>query len=556
MMSKRIWKRLLIGAAALCLVGGSVPSAHAASCGDANNNGVVDPGDGALLLQFVGGLISGTNLCGGLGVNQCLDENADGAVNTGDLVILLNVIAGNPVVFQCSNPPPAIPCGTNLRNSIPNNITIPTGCDTFVDGTVFVQPNVVVSIQPGAVVKGRKTSFNTTPSVLVFPRTAKINGPGTAALPIVFTSDQAPGNRLKGDWGGLVFNGRAPVNCPGGECLAEGLTGIAFGGNVANDTSGLLTYARIEFSGVELSPDNELNLLTMNAVGRSTTFNHLQANHGFDDDFEWFGGTVNMKYLVASSCGDDCFDWQLGYTGSVQYGLAVVNRNNTDTNGRHAFEADNNENGFGFLPRSNPKFCNMTLVGTKAQGDSGAGRRGVLFRRGTAGKVWNTIIDGFTEAGVRVDNPETAAQACTSSSALRADSPGNPNLELRNVILFDNGPGPLAQITNGAAGFVCTAQQWLTLLNASNNVQPALVTDTGPDPLIGEAPYPTTNTAQYVPTAGGPADGNAGTNCQPLDPSWMDAKQYLGAFQPGNTTPGDAGNWLDPTSSWVNFNTN
>src|SRR4029453_4487211 len=127
---------------------------------------------------------------------------------------------------------------------------------------------------------------------------------------------------------------------------------------------------------------------------------------------------------------------------------------------------------------------------------------------------------------VRVDNPETAAQACTSSSALRVDSPGNPNLELRNVILFDNGPGPLAQITNGAAGFVCTAPQGLPLLNASNNVQPALVPATGPDPLIGEAPYPTTNTAQYVPTAGGPADGNAGTNSQPPDPRWRVAKQH------------------------------
>ncbi len=554
-MRMGMWKRLLVGAAALCLVGGSVSSVHAAACGDANNNGVVDPGDGALLLQFVGGLITGTTLCGGAGPNNCLDENQDGSVNTGDLVILLNVIAGNPVVFQCSNPPPPIACNTNLRGSLANNITIPAGCDTFVDGTVFVQPNVVVSLQPGAVVKGRKTSFNSTPSVLVFLRGAKINGPGTAASPLVFTSDQAPGTRLKGDWGGLVFNGRAPVNCPGGECLAEGLTGISFGGNVANDTSGLLTYARIEFSGIELSPDNELNVFTMNGIGRSTTFNHLQANHGFDDDFEWFGGTVNLKYLVASSCGDDCFDWQLGFTGSVQYGLAIVNRNNTDTNGRHGFEADNNENGFGFLPRSNPKFCNMTIIGSKPQGDSGAGRRGALLRRGTAGKIWNTIIDGFTESGVRVDNPETADQACTSSSTLRANSPANPNLELRNVILFDNG-APTTQVANGAGAFVCNAQQWLTLLNTSNNVQPALVGDIGPDPLIGEAPYPTAVTSQFVPATPGPADGNAGTNCQPVDPSWMDAKTYIGAFQPGNTTPGDAGNWLDPTSTWVNFNTN
>src|SRR5262249_38262687 len=254
------WKGLLVGLGALCLVGGSASSVlAAATCGDANNNGGIDPGDGVLLLQLLGGVLTPAQvagLCGASGSNQSLDENVAGSVNFGDLVTLLNVSAGNPVLFQCSNPPPPIACNQELKTSVANNITIPGGCDTFVNGTVFVQPNVVVSVQPDAVVKGRKTSFNGTPSVLVFLRGSGINGPGTAAHPLLFTSDQTPGTRLKGDWGGLVFNGRAPVNCPGGECLAEGLTGIPFGGSDPNDNSGLLTYARIEFSGIELSPDN------------------------------------------------------------------------------------------------------------------------------------------------------------------------------------------------------------------------------------------------------------------------------------------------------------
>src|SRR5262245_43028973 len=170
------WKGLLVGLGALCLVGGNASLVHAtAACGDANGNALVsnDPGDGILLLQLLGGVLSPAQtaaLCGGSGPLQCLDENADGSVNSGDLVTLLNVIAGNPVLFQCAGAPAPIACNQNLRTSIPNNITIPGGCDTFVDGTVFVQPNVVVTVQPDARVKGRKTSFNTTPSVLVFLR--------------------------------------------------------------------------------------------------------------------------------------------------------------------------------------------------------------------------------------------------------------------------------------------------------------------------------------------------------------------------------------------------
>src|SRR5262249_27407773 len=166
------------------------------------------------------------------------------------------------------------------------------------------------------------------------------------------------------------------------------------------------------------------------------------------------------------------------------------------------------------------------------------------------------------EAGVRMDDPATGQRACATATTLRAfsDNPNDPNLELKNVVLFNNGGTPSTEIQQGAGAVVCNAQQWLTALNAINNVQPAPVTDTGPNPGITVAPYPTSpTTTQYIPAPGGPLDGSgAATNCQALDPSWMDAKTYLGAFEPGNTTPGDAGNWMNtgiPTQ-WVNFNTN
>src|SRR5262249_29176242 len=155
--------------------------------------------------------------------------------------------------------------------------------------------------------------------------------PGTPANPIVFTSDQPPGSRVVGDWGGIVLNGNAPANCPVGACLAEGLTGVEFGGNDPNDSSGVLEYARIEFGGIELVTESlEMGNLTLNGVGRGTILDHIQANVSFEDGIVLFGGTVNMKYVVVTSIGDDDFDWQLGYTGHVQFGLLLKNALNSN----------------------------------------------------------------------------------------------------------------------------------------------------------------------------------------------------------------------------------
>src|SRR5690606_21636769 len=116
-------------------------------------------------------------------------------------------------------------------------------------------------------------------------------------------------------------------------------------------SSGLIRFARVEFAGRILSPNNELNLFTMNAVGRGTTIDHIHVNQGLDDGHEWFGGNVNTKFMSATGMADDGFDWQLGTTGSMQYGFAAHHGDNMDTSGSHSIEADNNENGFDFAPR-------------------------------------------------------------------------------------------------------------------------------------------------------------------------------------------------------------
>ena len=160
-------------------------------------------------------------------------------------------------------------------------------------------------------------------------------------------SRSAPASR--GDWGGIIINGRAPVNIEGGEGVGEADTGV-YGGNDPNDNSGTMRYVRVEFAGVEFSPDNELNGIAFQGVGRGGTFEFIQVHMNRDDAFEWFGGTADVKYLVASNAADDSFDWTFGWSGRAQF-LVVTQRGDDADNG---IEADNNEFNNNLLPRSNP----------------------------------------------------------------------------------------------------------------------------------------------------------------------------------------------------------
>jgi len=201
-------------------------------------------------------------------------------------------------------------------------------------GAVFVTDGATLRIQAGTRVVGESGSVGT----LIILRGGRIEALGTAEQPIVFTSDQAPGTRARGDWGGIIINGRAPVNLEGGEGQGEANTGI-YGGTDPNDNSGIMRYVRLEFAGTEFSPDNELNGIAFQGVGRGSTFEYIQVHMNRDDAFEWFGGTVDGKYLVASNTGDDSIDWTFGWTGRLQY-VAVHQRGDDSDNG---IEADNNE---------------------------------------------------------------------------------------------------------------------------------------------------------------------------------------------------------------------
>jgi hypothetical protein len=567
-MSKwRTRARALLGMAGALIVAGTTSTAYgAASCGDLNTSGARESGD-AVRLNLAINVAPAAADCGASGSLQCGDLNKDGSLNVADLVFMVQLLAGTETLL-----PPCTAfneggsqCGGNLPNQINANRVVqgPPGCTTptFVDGPTFVNAGAVLTIQPGAVIAGKQTSTSGETSVLVVTRDAKINAAGTAGSPIVFTSDQAivagGANGNPDDWGGVVLLGRAPVNFLGGSGNSEGLPlgqGI-FGGNEPNDSSGVIRFARIEFSGATIGVDNELNVLTMNGLGRGTTIDHVQTNAGDDDCFEWFGGTIRNKFLLATSCRDDNFDWQIGFTGGLQFGLAYQNvavANAAAGGGRHGIEADNNEFGFNLEPRSNPSFCNLTVIGSSRQaGGAIGGRSGGNIRRGSAGKVYNTLFMDWTAGALDIDDVDTLNQAC-DAVGLKA---GEPRLRVQAVKAFNNGADQSTGSAAGGPAFCPTADDLWDKWGLAGLVDPADNTGAATDPQLGgvsagtaggiTATFPTSVDDRYFPAGGTLAAASCG-----LEPDFFENAPYIGAFEPGGSS-GSGDNWL--AGSWVNF---
>lgn len=275
-----------------------------------------------------------------------------------------------------------------------------------------------LTIQPGTVILGSTQNQGT----LVVIRDSKIFAAGTPALPIIMSSVQQRGSRAAGDWGGLVLNGNAPVNEVGGVIEeGEGASG-PFGGTDPDDSSGVLSYLRVEFAGIRFSDTNELNGIAFQGVGRGTVVDHIQVSFNQDDGVEFFGGTVTVSYAFMYGARDDSFDWTLGWQGRIENGVAIQRGDDGD----NGLECDNWEFGFDNQPRSMPSLSNMTLIGRLGLPgqENGSGAR---LRAGTAGLITGAIWYNFGRSGVRIQTTESLAQMAQG------------NLNIANSIVFGNG---------------------------------------------------------------------------------------------------------------------
>jgi hypothetical protein len=297
---------------------------------------------------------------------------------------------------------------TTVSNDITANTTW-SGVICLVN-KVYVK-NAELTIMPGTVIRGDKDSQGS----LIITQGAKIKAEGTAENPIVFTSNENVGDRAEGDWGGLVILGKARNNQPGGTANIEGIIATddtKFGGSDDNDNSGILRYVRIEFAGIALQPNKEINGLTFGSVGSATQVDHIQVSFSGDDSFEWFGGSVDAKYLIAYRGLDDDFDTDFGYRGRVQFGLVVRDKDLSDAAGdSNTFESDNDATGSNSQPLTRPIFSNITIVGPKGNGSIALPvgekfEKALRIRRNSSLSLFNSLIVGWKK-GLSIEGSST-----------------------------------------------------------------------------------------------------------------------------------------------------
>ena len=294
------------------------------------------------------------------------------------------------------------------------------GNDPTVTDVPAKNSGPTLTIQPGTVIFGEKATKGT----LIIQRGAKIIAEGTATSPIVFTSESAVGTKEPGDWGGLVICGRASNNQPGGVFELEGGYKAFSGGGTSPDNadnSGSLKYVRIEYAGVPVNPNQEVNSLTLGAVGSETKIEYVMCTYGLDDSFEWFGGTVNAKYLIAYKGLDDDFDVDFGFSGFVQFGLGVRGATLADQSGSNGFEVDNNGQGSDAAPFTSGTFSNMTIIGPKATRETPISlqfQSAAQLRRNNKLKIHNSFFTGYPN-GIFIDGANTAANAAANELVLK-----------------------------------------------------------------------------------------------------------------------------------------
>ena len=316
-----------------------------------------------------------------------------------------------------------------LKGEIKGTLTLSADTNYLLVGFVYVVNGAKIVIPAGTIIKGDKASEGT----LIIEPGGMIDAQGTKEKPIVFTSAQAVGARTYSDWGGIVLCGNAPVNTISGTTKPqiEGGPRTTYGGDKADDNSGILKYVRIEFAGYPFQPDKEINGLTFGGVGSATIIDYIQVSYSGDDSYEWFGGTVNAKHIIAFRGQDDEFDTDNGWLGKVQFALGIRDYRKADISGSNGFESDNDAAGTSNKAITNGIFCNVSCFGpydsiTKANVDANF-KRGMHIRRNSALNVYNSVFAGWP-VGLLLDEDKTYANATGT---------GDANMVIKNTALIN-----------------------------------------------------------------------------------------------------------------------
>ncbi len=449
-------------------------------------------------------------------------------------LLALGTLAGALIFGGCSDDDTSTPINPNptdtraeLAGNILGNRILNADSVYVLKGFVLVQPGAVLTIPAGTRIEG---DFATKGALITVrgsgsQASGKIMADGSASKPIIFTSSQPAGQRKRGDWGGIVLNGLAPTNWAGGTGIGEGNTG-AYGGTKADDNSGILRYVRIEYGGTKITPDNEINGLTLNGVGSATVIEHVQTHFIADDGFEWFGGTVNAKYLVSSGNDDDAFDMDYGFSGKLQFLFALQDPELAN----RGLEMDNDASGSsnmttaptsgadmlsynGTQTLTSPLIYNWTVIGAGKEKANDDNNDGLYVRRNSQARFSNVLVTNFGGYSVVADGTGSIGHFTGGVSYLRNS-------------IFHSSKGGYAHKTSSGTAVQGIPAEWNT---RETDPQLTSIVFTTPDPR---------------PKAGSPAlTGAADPSQDPMSKGFFTAAPYVGAFDASN-------NWL---TGWTNF---
>jgi hypothetical protein len=431
------------------------------------------------------------------------------------------------VVEEPSGQPIGI--GITTNGVADNEITWTNDFQYLIRGRVFVNDGQELTIEPGTVIKGAAEPDPDEASVLVVARGCRLIADGTAQDPIIFTAEaddvSDPDDLASlesggvGLWGGLIVLGRAPTN----NATDQSIEGIVseeergqYGGNDPEDDSGIIRYVSIRHGGTAIAPNNEINGLTMGAVGRGTVIDYVEVYNNQDDGFEWFGGTVDAKHLIAAFVRDDSFDMDQGYTGRGQFFFAVQAE---ETGGGHACECDGahapaaGPGGEGSEPYATATIYNATYIGSGQNGDGGLT---LSITDNFAGSYYNSIFIDFPGKAILIEDLEAG-----EDSRARFEE---ETLNVENNIFWSFGAGAtFLDLVSNTGTFGAAVATYLT---TNNDIV---------DPELGGIAREAAG-LDPIPAAGSPAASGAAA----VPAGFYDDVDYIGAFEPGAAT-----NWAD-----------
>jgi len=445
--------------------------------------------------------------------------------------LFLTVLFTIPAILFAQGKPTKVVVDTDIP--VGSNVTFSSDTIYVLSGIVFVDSLATLTIEPGTVIKAEDGQGNLA-SALVVTRYGKIYAEGTSDRPIIFTAVNDPmdgswGYTKRGEWGGVVILGRASTNNQTADGLkaVEGVNEIAnpiskayYGGNEDDHSSGVFKYVSIRYSGINVgdAAGNEIQGLTLGGVGSGTVIEYVESFASADDGFEFFGGTVNTRYLVSAFNSDDAYDYDEGFRGKGQFWFAIQA---PDEAGRIA-EMDGATGNEYFTPYAIPELSNVTYLGAGLGATpEGDGEEALIFRDNAGGKYYNSIFTDYDDAstglGITVEDIDnTGSKTEDSKKRLEAG-----DLVLQNNLWYGFGAG------NTLTEFAPQDFVQAHLGNVSNENRIA-------DPQLRGISREQNQQLDPRPSAGSPAL----TGSKQLDDDFFVPTNYVGAFGGNNWLTG------------------